>query len=423
MPTDYTPRVMNSTPQSQTTDSQDTLTPELRLRATSALTRKGAPIPPALSARFADYVDTKTRPYIFAVIVIGALGYFLFALGDFVVTRDVFWFALVLRALFLVTVLLLTRWMVLYARNIYLLEAAGALYVHVAAVIWYAVLFRSSSPDVGVYAFASVIFVLWLNIGFSARFTTAVVSSGTLTLLLMGGVWWLNQGEWVRVFIYGGLHASVLVFSLVISWYNSFNQRRLFLYGIIDEIKNLELQEANRLLWSQAHTDPLTNLPNRSLLEDRLTQALAVARRENRKVGLLFVDLDKFKPVNDNFGHAAGDLMLQAVAARMNAIFRGSDTVARLGGDEFVMVLPSIRSDLDAMNKADQVIRAIGKPFLHQGKDIAIGCSVGVAIFPDHGEDAAILQQVADRAVYVAKAAGRNCARMGSVSCGKLRET
>lgn len=91
--------------------------------------------------------------------------------------------------------LLLTRWLVLHAQNIYLLEAVGALYVHVAVIIWYSVLFRSTAAEAGVYAFASVIFVLWLNIGSSARFTTAVISSCTLTLLLMGGVWWLNQGS------------------------------------------------------------------------------------------------------------------------------------------------------------------------------------------------------------------------------------
>ncbi|QFS89003.1 MULTISPECIES: GGDEF domain-containing protein [unclassified Marinobacter] len=381
--------------------------------ATRALARPGAPIPTSLSIRFADYVDTKTRPYIHAVIVIGAIGYFLFALGDLVVARDVFWSSLLLRAVFLAAVLGLTQWMVVKAQNIYLLEAVGALYVHVAAVIWYSVLFRSSGPEVGVYAFASVIFVLWLNIGSSARFSTAVISSCTLTALVLGGVWWLNQGEWMRVFIYASLHASVLVFGLVISWYNSFNQRRLFLYGVIDEVKNLELKEANRLLWSQAHTDPLTGLPNRSLLFDRLTQALASAHREQKRVGLLYVDLDQFKPVNDTYGHAAGDQVLQAAASRMSAIVRASDTVARVGGDEFVVVLPGLRDDSNAMSKAAEIIKTLAEPFRVDSADITIGCSVGIAMFPEHGEDADQLQQVADRAVYEAKGAGRNCARMG----------
>lgn len=138
-----------------------------------------------------------------------------------------------------------------------------------------------------------------------------------------------------------------------------------------------------------------------------------MARRENGKVGLLFVDLDKFKPVNDTFGHAAGDLMLQSVAARMSAAVRDSDTVARVGGDEFVLVLPGIGTNEDAMNKAREVILAIAAPMQHDGAEVIIGCSAGVAVFPDHAEDATSLQLVADRAVYVAKAANGNCARMG----------
>ncbi|GGC66211.1 hypothetical protein GCM10011362_13290 [Marinobacter halophilus] len=409
---------MTPASESLTTDRQDRSHRKLRALATRALARPGAPVPPALSARFANYVDTKTRPYIFAVIVIGAIGYFLFALGDYVVIRDVFWTSLLLRTVFLITVLLLTRWMVAHMQNIYLLEAVGALYIHVSAAIWYLVLFQSSGSEVGVYAFASVIFVVWLNIGSSARFSTAVISSCTLTALLLGGVWWLNQGEWIRLFIYASLHASVLVLGLMISWNNSFNQRRLFLYGVIDEMKNAELQEANNLLWSQAHSDPLTGLPNRPLLIDRLTQALAAARREERKVGVLFVDLDRFKPVNDSFGHAAGDRVLQSVASRMSAIVRASDTVARVGGDEFVMVLPGIRGEADAVNKAAEVIQAVAEPLWHEDSEIVIGCSVGIAVFPDHGENVSVLLKVADEAVYAAKADGRSCARVGLVNGG-----
>jgi diguanylate cyclase (GGDEF)-like protein len=404
---------MNPLSQPQITDTQQRPTSELRLLASAALDRSGAPIPSVLSARFADYVDARTRPFIFAVMVIGAFGYSLFALGDFVVARDVFWSSLLLRAIFLTVVLGLTHWMVRNVKNIYLLEAVGSVYVHVAALIWFVVLFRSAGPDVGVYVFASIIFLLWLNVGASARFKTAVVSSCTLSVLLLAGVWWINQGDWMRLFIYSSLHFSVLVFSLMISWYHSYNQRRLFLYGIIDEMKNVELLEANRRLWSQAHTDPLTDLPNRSLLIDRLTLALASARRDGRKVGVLFVDLDKFKPVNDTWGHAAGDRMLQSVALRMSTTVRESDTVARVGGDEFVVVLANIAASEDAMNKATEVIRVVAEPIQHEGADVVIGCSIGVAVFPDHGEDAAVLQEVADKAVYVAKAAGGNCARMG----------
>ena len=386
---------------------------DLRNQATAALATRGTPIPDVFGARFATYVDQKTRPYIFAVIVIGALGYSLFALGDLVVVRDVIGVSLGLRALFVIAVLGLTFWLARKRSNVYTLESLGALYVHLAAAIWLYILSQSSSEDVAVYAFAAVIFSMWMNIGITARFATAVVGSITLTLLVFTGVWLLNQGDVVRFFIYSSVHLSILVFSLVISWYNTFTVRRLFLFGIVDELKNAELQEANQLLWSQAHSDTLTGLPNRALLEDRLNQALRGAQREQHKVALLFVDLDRFKPINDTYGHAAGDALLQTLARRMTGMVRATDTVARIGGDEFVIVLPAIHSAEDALAKAEKIIQGVSTPVIQGEHTLAVGCSIGIALYPDHGDNATCLQQVADAAVYAAKAGGRNCAKLG----------
>ncbi len=390
--------------------AQDT---QLRHIAADALARRAAPVPDALLDRFAAFVDERNRPYIFTVILVGALGYLLFAVGDFVVIRDMFTMSLTLRILFAVTVISLTALLVRRANNLSLLEALGALYVHIATVIWFFLLYGSEGSQIGVYAHASVIFVLWMNLGICARFTTAVVSSLTLTLVVLYGVWIVNDGNLLRFFIYSTLHASVLVFSLVVSWFHAFNQRRLFLLGVIDKVNSAELKHANRQLWTQAHTDTLTGLPNRALLEDRLTQALANARRDERKLAVLFVDLDRFKPVNDTYGHAVGDHLLVQVAQRMRALIRESDTVARFGGDEFVVVLSGLKTGEVATNKANEIIRALTEPFRVEGLEISIGCSIGIALYPDHGNDELSLQQVADRAVYEAKEYGRNCARVG----------
>ncbi|MCH8498847.1 MAG: diguanylate cyclase [Marinobacter sp.] len=386
---------------------------DLRIVATEALAQRGAPVPEALKGRFANYVDTKTRPYIYAVIVIGALGYSLFALGDFVVVRDVIGTSLGLRSLFVGTVLGLTFWLVRKRSNVYTLESLGALYVHIAAALWLYILSLSGSEEVPVYAFAAVIFSMWMNIGITARFSTALMGSATLTLLVFSGVWLLSQGDLILFFIYSSVHLSILVFSLVISWYNTFTVRRLFLFGIVDELKNAELQAANQLLWSQAHSDTLTGLPNRALLEDRLTQALRSAHREQHKVALLFVDLDRFKPINDTYGHAAGDALLQTLAQRMTAMVRASDTVARIGGDEFVIVLPALHNAEDALAKAEKIIQGVSEPVTQGEHRLSVGCSIGIALYPDHGDNATCLQQVADAAVYSAKASGRNCAKLG----------
>lgn len=158
-----------------------------------------------------------------------------------------------------------------------------------------------------------------------------------------------------------------------------------------------------------AFYDPLTGLPNRRLLQDRLHQAMSQAKRERSRLGLLFLDLDKFKPVNDTFGHGVGDELLRAVAQRLQACVRESDTVARVGGDEFVLLLPVIEAAIDASAVARKIHDALMAPFtLSQGQSVHMSASTGIAIYPEHGSDEAELTQHADAAMYEAKAGGRD---------------
>lgn len=166
-------------------------------------------------------------------------------------------------------------------------------------------------------------------------------------------------------------------------------------------------KEKEQLLWHQANFDPLTGLPNRTLLLDRATQALVQAHRRNQPVALLFIDLDRFKPVNDQFGHSVGDDVLRAVALRIQSWVRAEDTVARLGGDEFVVLLP-MASDLDGASAvANKILSAINEPFVIGGRIISIGCCVGVAVSQHGEEEAEMLLKRADAAMYQAKEAGR----------------
>lgn len=161
-----------------------------------------------------------------------------------------------------------------------------------------------------------------------------------------------------------------------------------------------------------AHYDALTDLPNRVLLTDRMRQALAQARRDRSKLAVLFIDLDQLKPVNDSLGHDIGDRLLQEVAARLLAVIvRESDTVSRLGGDEFVVLLQRIGNEQDAVVVAERILVALNTPFDIAGNEIAISASVGIAVYPLHGEDAAELLNNADVAMYKAKHGGRNCYR------------
>jgi diguanylate cyclase (GGDEF)-like protein/PAS domain S-box-containing protein len=158
----------------------------------------------------------------------------------------------------------------------------------------------------------------------------------------------------------------------------------------------------------QAHHDFLTNLPNRVLLNDRITQAIALARRSTVRPVLLFLDLDKFKHINDSLGHAVGDRLLQGVSERLLTCVRTSDTVSRHGGDEFVILLANEHRGEDATVTADKILLALSTPFVIDGQELHTSTSIGISVFPHDGMDAGVLIKNADTAMYHAKERGRN---------------
>lgn len=157
-----------------------------------------------------------------------------------------------------------------------------------------------------------------------------------------------------------------------------------------------------------AHEDALTGLPNRVLLHDRLRQAILAAQRQGHKVGVIYFDLDKFKPVNDTHGHAVGDRLLRMVAARVGGALRASDTLARVGGDEFVVLLPRCAQAADAERVAVTILAQLEQPFQDGELALHISGSLGYALYPDCGGDGEALLRCADLAMYDAKAHGRN---------------
>jgi diguanylate cyclase (GGDEF)-like protein len=169
----------------------------------------------------------------------------------------------------------------------------------------------------------------------------------------------------------------------------------------------------------QANYDPVTELPNRMLALDRLTTAIISARRRRSKVAVLFIDVDHFKKVNDTLGHNVGDQFLRQVGQQLRDAVREDDIVARLGGDEFIVVLPDIRKRTDAARVASKIVATMARPFLLDEQEAFVTVSIGVAVYPDDGEDADGLMRHADAAMYLAKDEGRGTARFFSA---KLRE-
>ncbi|WP_010458961.1 sensor domain-containing protein [Acidovorax radicis] len=180
----------------------------------------------------------------------------------------------------------------------------------------------------------------------------------------------------------------------------------------------IERKQMHERLEHMAQYDQLTHLPNRQLFLDRLKTALARARRDQSLLSLLFLDLDRFKQVNDTLGHAMGDLLLQRVAQRLLECVRGSDTVARLGGDEFVVLLESGHAREHAAAAAEKILAAFGQPFDLEGIHLTIQPSIGVSIYPEHGGEEHHLLGHADEAMYLSKKNGGNQVRVASPQGG-----
>lgn len=168
------------------------------------------------------------------------------------------------------------------------------------------------------------------------------------------------------------------------------------------------LMSAEKRLFHLAHHDTLTGLPNRQLFQDRLQQAIGQARRRGEAFSVMFIDLDRFKPINDTLGHAVGDLVLREVARRLTASIRAVDTIARFGGDEFVILAPGLSGEHGIGLVADKVIGALLTPISVEGHDLIVGASIGCAVYPEHGDDGDALLRHADRVMYQAKQSGGN---------------
>ncbi|HRK39359.1 MAG TPA: sensor domain-containing diguanylate cyclase, partial [Burkholderiaceae bacterium] len=179
--------------------------------------------------------------------------------------------------------------------------------------------------------------------------------------------------------------------------------RRVALFSDVTENKKKEER-----LWQQANFDLLTLLPNRRMFQDRLDVELKKVKRSGGKLAVFFLDLDRFKEVNDTLGHHMGDQLLREAARRILACVRASDTVARLGGDEFTVILTELDGPSNAERVAQAIVASLGQPFDLDGQLATVSASIGIAIGPDDASEPAVLVQQADQAMYAAKQAGRN---------------
>jgi diguanylate cyclase (GGDEF)-like protein/PAS domain S-box-containing protein len=177
-------------------------------------------------------------------------------------------------------------------------------------------------------------------------------------------------------------------------------------YSIIHDVS--ERKAAERHMLHQAHYDALTNIPNRFLALDRLSQLMIEATRQSDKLAVMFLDLDDFKKINDSLGHESGDLLLIEASRRLTAVTRADDTVGRLGGDEFIILLRGLKTVIPAQHVAESILEQFRKPFLIDGHELILTVSIGIAIYPTDGKDTSSLLRHSDIAMYKAKERGRN---------------
>lgn len=182
-------------------------------------------------------------------------------------------------------------------------------------------------------------------------------------------------------------------------------RHRLFTAILRDISERKENEDRIRRL---AHHDPLTGLPNRNLMSDRVDHALARIRRHDGRLAVLYVDLDKFKPINDTLGHEAGDHVLKEIALRLLGCVRSSDTVARVGGDEFVVVVEDIQRAGEAGVVASKILDTLARPIPYRDHECLVGASIGIAVYPDDGQSVEEVFKAADQAMYRIKHSGRN---------------
>jgi diguanylate cyclase (GGDEF)-like protein/PAS domain S-box-containing protein len=198
----------------------------------------------------------------------------------------------------------------------------------------------------------------------------------------------------------------------VVAVFDEHKQVSRYVANYRDQTQELEYK---RRLDFMAYYDALTKLPNRDLLLDRIESAIARSRRNNTKVALLFLDLDRFKTINDSLGHAFGDKLLVFAADQLKVCVRRNDTVARFGGDEFMVVIEDVHTLLDATDVAEKILSIFAAhPFIDEGNEIFINFSIGISLYPDNGDSAAALMKLSDTAMYRAKAAGKGSYRFYS---------
>jgi diguanylate cyclase (GGDEF)-like protein len=370
------------------------------------------PIPSELKQGFLEFQYQNNLKFIQLMNLVGFTMFLLYGLADWFLLGDVGQISILVRCVLYVTLLPATLWFIRQSHDVGLLELLLPASTVVGTIFWFELLLRAQSQHIASYIYAGIIFVVFPSLGIRTWFSAALGYVAFISVVILLYAFKLSGAEGMAWKVYQLALLPFVLISLFIAWHNTYTSRRLFLSTVIEGLTKEELKKANLQLITQSQTDFLTGLPNRYLLSDRVQQLIAKANRDNTRFAVIYVDLDRFKPINDTYGHAVGDALLRDAAARMVQCVRESDTVARIGGDEFVVLLPMIEDHQHAKLVAEKIRDAVNQAFMIGDIRIAISSSLGIAIYPEHGKDADALSMAADLSLYRAKELGRNRVEM-----------
>lgn len=375
---------------------------ESRVLIQNALKGTFVRVPAQFRQEFFHYHRRQLFKFFFQVNIVAQLAYLSYAIADWFMLPDVGWLAIGLKTAYTLLMMGITWVIYTYSKSILLFDLMLPLSIVGASALWFSLLNLSNSPDVPIYLYASLVFIVLANLCVQIRFKAAVFISLCISLILLIGVYFAVSGNIHQLQLFILIYSPVLLFSLYINWNSTQKSRIVFLHSKLDQLN----REALNIM---AHTDVLTGLNNRRQFIQLANYHIHHQSKPLQPLSLLIFDVDKFKNINDQFGHYIGDHVLQQIAETCRHTLRSQDIIARFGGEEFIILLPQTHLR-QAQDIAERLRRAIADDYLELDtlQKLKFTVSIGVAEFGQKNRDLQSVIRMADQALYQAKSAGRN---------------
>jgi diguanylate cyclase (GGDEF)-like protein len=368
----------------------------------NALRSPFAKIPDGFKHEYYSYQKKLKFKFLFRINVIAQLSYAVYSIIDWYMIADVGLLAITTKCLYSLIAACITFYIYKFGTRAEIFDLVLPISIVGATALWFYLINQSVSPNIPIYIYASLLFIILANISVQIRFTPALYSSSVIALISCIGVYFAVDKYMPLFILYLVIYLPVFCFSLFIGWDSTYKSRSIFLYHKLETFNRQALEV-------MAHTDVLTGLNNRRYFERLASQAISEAQQNNEETYLLIFDVDHFKTINDTYGHDVGDEVLKKISEVCKKVLRRSDLFARFGGEEFIVLL----SNTDKSNVhriAERLRLQIENSPLHVNGNtpIQFTISIGVTTLGEAQNDLNAAIKQADNALYKAKFSGRN---------------